>query len=129
MIATSAPDSLVRQSVLWFGLLGGAVAWVAHLMLAFVIGEFGCLAGWGEITFLGITAIAWAILVLSVVTLVVAVAATVAARGALGRLRKVGADRESAEFLMARLGWINSAVFSLIIAVQTVPIFYYLGSC
>ena len=129
MIDAHVPDSPPRRSVLWFGLLGGAIAWVAHFLLAAVISEFGCLAGWGEISFQGITAIAWAILMISVVMLLIAVAATAAARGSLRQLRAAGADRESSEFLMARLGWITSAVFSLIIAVQTVPIFYYLGSC
>lgn len=102
----------------WFALLGGAIAWFVHFIAIFVVSEFGCVAQldrqqWGEIS-----AVALLLLGASVAPLLVAVAAAI-----------VGyRDRRSASWI-ARAGWLFSALFAVIIVVQSIPAFFYLRSC
>ena len=115
---------------LWFGLLGGAVAWLAHLMLAYAIAEFGCLGGLGHVYFLGITVVAWLVIVVSVATLLVAVVSTLVAYRCERRLRVGPAIEDRAgEADVARAGWITSGLSALVIFVESLPIFYYLHHC
>lgn len=114
------------RRALWFGLLGGAVAWLVHLLLAYVIAEFGCLSPLATHTLLGVTAVAWMLLAATLVTLAGAVAATLVALRSDRRLRD---HHEFAGAYMARLGLITSGLFVFIILVQSLPIFYYLSSC
>lgn len=129
MHAQAARDRTPSRLALWFGLLGGAIAWVLHLLLAYLIAEFGCVGGLGEVRFLGITAVAWLILAVSLLTLAGAVAATVVARRSERPPAHDDDDVGSSEAMFARAGLIISAWFVLIILVETVPILYYLGSC
>ena len=121
----------VSRGWLCFGLLGGLVAWTAHLMFAYVIAEFGCLSPSMKETFLGLTAVAWSLLVLSVVTLVIAAYATLVAR----RVRRTpgvktfGDEDEPAEDYVARAGMILSGLSTFIILIESIPILYYLHDC
>ena len=40
----SAEQPRIRPAVLWFGVLGGAVAWAVHLLVAWSFMEVGCIA-------------------------------------------------------------------------------------
>lgn len=120
-----------NPGALWFGLLGGGLAWLAHLLLAYFIAEFGCLAGWGEIFMFGVTAVAWAVIASSALTLAMAVLASVVARRIRDRL--CGEQRDDAEpapeLELARAGFITSSLFTFVILVQSVPVFFYLRHC
>lgn len=118
--------------LLWFALFGGGGAWLAHLLLAYLIAEFGCTSGGGHARLLGITAIAWTLLAVSLLTFVAASGATLVAYFLRLRLAAAVRDEESArnnEFFLAKTALITSALFSFIILVQSVPIFYYLSDC
>jgi hypothetical protein len=122
----------VSRGALWFGLLGGGFAWLAHLISAYVIAEFGCISGLGERLGWGVTVVAWMVIGLSVLMLSIAAAATFVARRSRQRLAQepVGdLDDAGPEFYMARAGFITSALFLFIILVESVPIFFYLKHC
>lgn len=124
----------VGRGLLWFGLLGGGGAWTLHLLSAYIIAEFGCISGLDEIRFAGITQVAWLILGASALMLLVAALVTLLAYRVTRRLAVASRDPLAAEDLdaevyMARIGYITSGVFLLIILVQTVPVLYFLRSC
>jgi hypothetical protein len=116
---------------LWVGLLGGAIAWTIHLLVAYAVAEFGCVSQtFRDVRFLGITGVAWLILGISAFTLVLAVVATMIARRSERVLLADVRDREDEpEEFMARVGLITSLVFVAIIVAQTLPVLYYLTSC
>ena len=116
---------------LWFALLGGAVAWTGHLMLAYAISEFGCTAGLGRRSFIGVSVVSWMLLLLSVAMAALAAWALLVARD-VGRRADEGIphpDEESTAGEVARLGSIANGLFLFIVLIQTVPIFFFLGRC
>lgn len=118
----------VSRRALWFGLLGGAVAWTLHLMGAYAIAEFGCL-GVGPVSVGGITTPAALLIALSVVCLGSAVAATVVAYRGHRRLCDRPDDGGDAGPFIARTGLIASGLFAFIILVESVPIVFFLNHC
>ncbi len=119
----SAPPD--RSWPLGFGMLGGAVAWTVHLIVAALVAEWGCLGGWGHYQAAGINLVAWIILAVSLVMLVVAALAT----GVAWRLAHQLRDQPgNAEFL-ASTGAKTSGLFVFIIAAQSLPIAFYLSTC
>lgn len=122
----------VSQFALWFGLLGGAVAWLVHLLSAYAIAEFGCVGTLTSIVFLTITAVAWMEIGVSLLTLLAAIAAVVVAYRSRRRLQ-AKTENEAAvprgELFLARTGLITSILFVLVILVESVPIFFYLQGC
>lgn len=128
----SIVGNAVGQFALWFGLLGGGVAWLLHLVLAYLIAEFGCLTALRDTRLFGITGVAWLILAVSVATLLVALSAVVVARRSEQRLHAPAlADSadQGPKVYLARAGFVSSVLFAFVIAVETVPIFYYLREC
>jgi hypothetical protein len=115
----------------WFAFLGGGLAWTFHLLSIYAIGEFGCVSGWDRFMYLNISGVAWLIIIVSALSLVPAVTAAI-----LG-YRDMRADSsrdtpdiedEGGEYL-TRFGFILSALFTLIIFVETLPVFAYLQGC
>lgn len=128
----SAEDPLASRGKIWFALLGGGVAWTLHLLLAYVVAEFGCLSGLGENDAGGLTVVAWLLLAVSAGALALAAAATIAAAGIRRQLHELSnVQMENARTLAfsGRLALVTNLVFTLVIAVQSVPIFYFLRSC
>lgn len=127
----SKPIAPIGRFRLWFGLLGGAVAWTIHLLFAYAIAEFGCVSPFREARFLGITGVAWGILTLTALTLILAVGGLEIARRSKRLLVETheDEDEDEPEAFMARAGWITSVVFVAIIVAQTLPVLYYLRSC
>jgi hypothetical protein len=115
-----------HRAQLWFGLLGGAIAWLVHLMVAYGIAEFGCVGGLAEYTWMGISLVAWLILALSVLTGLIAAIATFVAYRARKRLESASSDGRD---LVALAGVLTSGMFTFIIVVESLPIFYYLRHC
>jgi hypothetical protein len=125
-------DRRMTRSAIWFGVLGGAAAWTLHLLLAYLIAEFGCVSGRDAGAVAGIALPAFMLLVMSLLMLTMAVAAALAAGLTLRRLDKrgdVGERRPATERAMARIGLFASALFAFIILVQSVPILFYLRGC
>ena len=130
--ASPDPPTPVSRLALRFATLGGGIAWLAHLILAYVIAEFGCVSGLGKVQWTGISAVAWLLLAMTGLTMGLALAATAMAwRNRQRLLRAWGERSESheAEDFTSRLAFITDALFVVIIGVQSVPIFYFLPDC
>jgi hypothetical protein len=126
------PPPSVNRWALYFGLVGGPIAWLIHLLVAYVVAEFGCLTPFRDVSYAGITAIAWIILGVTVLTLLAALAATYTAYR-LDLVLEVdlrgGTDTPLSRAHLARLGIITSGIFAFIIIAETIPVFYFLRSC
>ena len=125
-------------AALWFGFLGGAGAWTAHLLLAYFFAEFGCVGALRDKVFLGLGAPAAIIALFSAALVFIAAAATaVAYRAAKHMGLSIMASAEAEErqghagaaIYLARAGVIMSGLFVFIILVQSLPIFYFLRYC
>ena len=121
----------VGRSAIWFALLGGAAAWTAHLLLAYAVAEFGCVSGFGERSYLGISIVAWLEVAVTVLTTMLAASAAVVAYRSHRILHSQEGARAGAagEEYAARAGLITSGIFTFIILFESIPIFYYLRTC
>jgi hypothetical protein len=130
-MSTAAANVGVGRKALWFGLLGGAVAWTVHLLFAYVVAEFGCIGRLGESGYLGVSFVAWLELALTVATTLVAGAATAVAYCLDRRLRTnaaTGAEDAPMQYT-ARAGLLASGTFTLVILFESIPILYYWNRC
>lgn len=120
--------------LLWFGFLGGAIAWSIHLVAAALIAEWGCFSGLQQTTYGGVTLVAWLLILLSVSMFLIAVFATAAAYAVKKRLPVLAenddlAPHEEMDRFLARFGVAASGVFVFIIAAESLPILYFLSDC
>jgi hypothetical protein len=132
LMPTATQEIEVSRGALWFGLLGGAIAWTLHLMLAYVVAEFGCVGRWGERSYQGITLVAWLEVALTVTTALAAGAATFVAYRIHRRLSSEAAAESAtvaAERNIAWAGFLTSGLFTLVILFESIPILYYLQHC
>lgn len=118
-----------RRLALWFGFGGGAVAWLLHFLAAYALGEFGCVGGAGRWQWLGVSAPAWAVLMITVAAATVSAAAAAMAFRLDHALAAEGQEEEGYERGLARIGWIASAIFTVVILFQAVPTLYLGGGC
>lgn len=125
--------TMVTDLQLWFGVMGGAIAWLFHLLLSYGISEFGCVSGFRERQLLGITGVAWLEIAVTVLSLALALGATlVAHRSKRQFARLIDSARLEANdprVFMARSGVMASGLFVFIILVQALPVLYYLREC
>lgn len=136
-MTASVTSPSAPRSRLWFGMFGGAVPWLVHLVGASIIAEWGCFAGIARWQFLGVTAVAWSVIVLSVVTLLIAMAATWLAyrtnrhyhEFATDEREEIVDDQLGTDAFMARTGLWTSGLFVFIILVESFPILYFLTDC
>jgi preprotein translocase subunit SecG len=126
------------KAALWFGFLGGALAWTAHLLLAYFFSEFGCVGNLHERYVLGLMAPTAMIALLSALLLLVAALATlvsyrVAKQMGLSIIASTEAEEKQrqagAAIYLARAGVIMSGLFVFVILVQSLPILYFVRSC
>ena len=132
--ALEVPHRGERQGRLWFGLLGGALMWLAHLLAAYGIAEFGCVAQVDQQTWLGISVLSWAVIAVTVVTELIALAAIGAAWSAASQLEGASHSGDDEPVQQSRsqtghIGVITSALFAAAIVFESIPILYYLHSC
>lgn len=125
-----APSNPTRIGVnrwrMRFALLGGGVAWLLHLLLAYVIAEFGVLSGFARTTWAGgLSATLWLLLGLSVAMAFMAAAATWVAWGLRTPQPKENEIRDTLRFC-ARFGLGANLTFLAIIAAQSIPLLYFL---
>lgn len=116
----------VTSRTLWFGLLGGALAWMAHLLLAWYLAEAGCVAPFLTGYVLGLPALSLVLGAATVAAAAVAVLALLTARRNGRRL----ADGEpealrGAGRYMARAGLLLSSIFLFIILFESIPLFFF----
>ncbi len=128
----TAERARISRGSLWFGLLGGAIVWTIHFMLAFGIAEFGCVSGLGQRRYGGISLVAWLELAITAAAFSIAMAATAVAYRNQGRLNsQAPSSRPTSEVheYTARAGFYTSAIFSFVILFESIPIFFYLRHC
>src|SRR3954453_20647451 len=119
------------EPVLWFGLLGGAIAWVLHLMSIYAISEWGCLSPGLRRLFLGAMGTTWLLIGVTLALAALAGAAAWLAHRSeqAARSRPEAGDREeaaSSRMPVAHLARVTSSLFALIIVVESVPTFFFL---
>jgi hypothetical protein len=129
-----ANSGAVSRRALWFGFLGGALAWTAHLMFAYAAAEFGCVSGWGRSRYLDVSFVAWLEVALTAVTAALAAAATIVAYRCHRRLATTPVDSadgsaHAAERYTAYVGLLAGSLFFLTILFESIPIFFYLRHC
>lgn len=128
-----ASPSMKRSFALWIGSLGGAVMWSLHLVGVYLVSEFGCTSGWGDQTWLGISQMVWLGIALSLAMLCGALLACHVAdrqrRQHPGATDSQPNDAAGGEAFLVAAGLLSNQIFSLIIAVQTVPFLFYLRGC
>lgn len=115
----------------WFAFLGGGVAWTFHLLSIYAVGEFGCVSGMGRITYAGISAVAWMILIFSAAAFFIAAAAAfIGYRDSRrDKNQKAYSPEDDGGRFLSSFGFLLSSLFVLIIFVETLPVFAYLDGC
>jgi hypothetical protein len=129
-----ASSGVVSRPALWFGFIGGALAWTMHLMTAYAIAEFGCVGSLGHRSYLGISYVAWLEIFVTVVTASLAAAATFVAYRCHRRLTPPSPDSadsssHAAERNTAYMGLLAGSLFFFVILFESIPIFFYLRHC
>jgi hypothetical protein len=119
------PLSAWELAVCW---LGGAIAWLVHLLGAYALAEFGCVAGWQRVAPGGVTAVAWGILALSVAAVAMSAWAFSVAARADKRLTRVSDPTRTRHFAARSGMWLNGLFFVIIMA-ETMPVLFYLRGC
>jgi hypothetical protein len=114
--------------------MGGAIAWTAHILLIYVISEWGCVKWPPRFAFYGITATAWLLIAVSALLLFVSVAAAYVGFRYQRRGRDFGQGEDAdvpyhTEEFVSRTGLIMSGTFAFIILVESIPTFYFLQRC
>jgi hypothetical protein len=131
--SVDAPRAVaVNRWALYFGWLGGAVAWAAHFAVAYVAAEFGCQSGWGHRTYAGVNAVAWVVIAATVIALAVTAGAVWTAYRLdryLEPEERGGTDTAAPRAHLARTGLIASCIFAVLTAIQAIPVFFFLGEC
>lgn len=131
--STTAMQSPIADWLLWFGVLGGAMAWLLHLLLSYGVSEFGCVSAFADTRLLGFSGVAWLEAGVSVLALALAIGASVIAqrnrRLLSGEVNAARLESGDPRVFMARSGVLASGLFVFIILVQTLPILFYLREC
>ena len=116
-----------------FSMLGGGMAWLLHLLLAWIFSEFGCISGLGDRNWAGLSMVAWSIILITVITSGIAFFATFTSAKAGERLKWATGDAapiaEENQGFIARFSFIMNAIFLFIILMQAIPIIFHLRAC
>jgi hypothetical protein len=110
---------------LWFGALGGAVAWLLHLVGCYAIAEFGCVGELGHVVWNGVSVVAWMCIGTTAVSLLLALVAMFVAFRLRPRTTPYDADREWLRST-ADGGLLLSGFFAATILFESIPILFYL---
>lgn len=108
-----------RSVSLWFGLLGGPLAWTAHLLASHFLVEVLCARGGTDDTSAPLAAV-W-ILMLTVVLALICLAAAAAGWRARVRFRAGPGDLRGAGSALATLGVFLGVSFAIVTLVQGLP--------
>lgn len=116
-------DVLNRMNrFLWgYALLGAAIAWLAHLLSTYAIGEAGCVLKGSAFEWMNLNATAWALILVSVLCLSLSIGSGAVS---IKLTRKVGGQP-----FVGHFGLLCSVIFTFAIIAQTVPIFTLSTGC
>jgi hypothetical protein len=126
-IATVRPEEKRYGAALWFGVLGGPVAWVVQVAAGYILEDTACSPASSSPTILGIE-IEPLYLVMTAILAAVTAAAGLIAHRCKGRIADTGTVTAERARWMAWAGVLVSALFFVIIglAFASIPI---LSSC
>src|SRR5690606_19110007 len=111
-----------KQRWIWFYvLLGGATAWLIHLMMTYTIGEFACIARGQLFEWGGLSATHWFIYFISAFCLISSI-------GALALSIRPNGVLQNDSFIR-NFGIFAILLFTLAIIAQTIPIIILSGDC
>ncbi len=125
---TTPPHPRASRWTLRFILLGGAVAWLLHLLFAYVIAEFGTLSGLGARRWGPTDTVTALLLILSVAMIMLAAFALMVSwrqRARWGQQPEPLSESDRVERFCARFGVSSNLVFLVIVLAQTIPIFFF----
>ena len=109
----------------WRTLLAGPVIWAAYFLVGYTVGEFGCAGGWLRGTLVGLPAASLVIGLLTLVSLVGAVWATLSAyrqwQSARHQDPRGRTEDDNRSHFMLLGGWVLGALFSFLILLTGIP--------
>jgi hypothetical protein len=121
----SIPEPKARKSLLWFGVLGPPLAWVAQLFVDYYLSSLRCAPGFTWVRWVGTSGFTILIVVATVIAALIAIAAGLGAWTIWRKLNtSVAATAEGATGrvpFMALGGMLLSLYFLLLIIVSGVP--------
>lgn len=106
------------DTTLWFGVLGGALAWTVQFLTLYALSEGACLTALGQLELLGASGVTVLILDVTLVTALVALAATYAGYLTWTRWRH---HADSGAAFMGLAGAGLSGIFLVSILIQALP--------
>lgn len=113
--ATPPTEEKGQSTALWFGVLGGPIAWIVHVVFGYILEDTACSPASGSEAILGIGIVPLFSMMTAVLAAVTALAGAVAYR-CLGRMQGgTGTVAEQRARWMARAGIIVSVLFFVII--------------
>jgi hypothetical protein len=112
---------------LWFGLLGGALAWATHFLVSYILVSVACVSNYFAWQIAGLNGL---LLVLLLATIIAATVTTVALVTAYRSWQRTGEGAEPSDegprgrdAYMSVAGVILNSLFLFLIALETVPLF------
>ncbi|MCO6430623.1 MAG: hypothetical protein J5J00_07155 [Deltaproteobacteria bacterium] len=128
--STLITNGKVGGTRLIFATLGGAACWLAHLLLSYGIAEMLCVAEILREPVLGLSGIGWMLVMISAALIFTALAAlAVSLRLCSAASYAKGTEQGSAILFTARFGALSNLIFVVVIAVESIPIIYWLKEC
>ena len=129
----SAEPNVGSDVWLLLGVFGGAIAWLLHLVLAYLVAEFGCVSSFRDVRWLGFSGVTWLEVAVSLFALALAIGSNRIANRIGGQFQGAVNDQQlephDPRVFLSRSGVLSSRLFILIIAVESLPILYYLREC
>jgi hypothetical protein len=99
---------------LWFGLLGGPVAWSVHFLLVYGLSEGLCASGGTAATLFGFPLLNGSVLLATIIAALVALGCLVLARRTSSEQRSTGPEYERTDY-MSKIGILSSGLFLFVI--------------
>ncbi|HEX7002931.1 MAG TPA: hypothetical protein VF168_01940 [Trueperaceae bacterium] len=105
--------------LMWFGVLGGGIAWSLHLLASYLLTESVCAVDPPRFQLLGLQGTSLLLLGITVLTALLALAAVIVGAGRWSKWR--GDDENQPASYLSLTGLILSSAFLLIILVEGLP--------
>ena len=133
-VGDASGRSVWEQLRFWVGLWGGGILWTLHFLTIALVAEWGGFSGLDARHVVGISVVAWLIILVTVVAsgvgawvMWVAYATyQQASQPATGQPADEFYDRIGNRRFLAKASWWSSIAFVLIVVVQSVPVLFFL---
>jgi hypothetical protein len=121
-LAQERVDADSQRGSLWFIFLAGPVVYIAYFLVVWAIGEFGCLAGIQQLSFLGANPIRLGVVVLTAIAALVTLITGIVGFRRWRHLRQGphDPDEDDPKFMLFVGTWLNG-LFTAVILLSAVP--------